>query len=386
LQLRITLGVPLIATEGYAAPNVGHTYTRARELCRKLGQPPEIAQVLWGLWTFHLLKGELATARGIAEEFLRLATHLTYPGLALRGHWAMEITFMHMGEFELAMEHFEKAIALYDPERHRDDAFRFAQNPGVAMRCFAAISLWFLGQPDRGLNVIQQAVTFARELSEPHGLAHALFFAALLHQLRREEKIALDYAEDTIAVSEEHEMVLYRAMARVARGWALNQQGRVDDALEEMREGLAAHHATGTELLGPHFLALLAEALGKAGQAEEGILLLDRALTVAARTGEQYYQAEVHRLRGELLLTQKFRDEHAAAECFYRSIEAARRQRAKSLELRAAMSLVRLYQDHSGKEESRGVLAQICDGFTEGFDTADLREAKALFGNSRECE
>ncbi len=198
LRLQLTLGVPLIATEGYAAPDVGSVYMRARELCQQLGETPEISQVLWGLWTFHILRAELGTAREIAEEFLRLSERLPYPGLAMRGHLAMEITFMHLGEFASAMEHFEKALSLYDPERHRDDAFLYTQNPGVAMRCFAAWALWFLGQPDQALDRMQEALTLARELSEPHGMAHALFFAAILHQLRREARMAQEYAEAAI--------------------------------------------------------------------------------------------------------------------------------------------------------------------------------------------
>src|SRR5262249_40758436 len=161
LSLQLTLGVPLIATEGYAAPAVGTVYTKARELCQQLGETAEISQVLWGLRTFHTVRAELVTAREIAEEFLLLAQSLPYPGLAMRGHWALEITFMHLGEFTLATQHFEKALSLYEPERHRDDAFRYAQNPGVAMRCFAAWALWFLGHPDQALDRIQEALTLA---------------------------------------------------------------------------------------------------------------------------------------------------------------------------------------------------------------------------------
>jgi predicted ATPase len=242
LGLHITLGVPLIATEGYATPDVGSAYTRARELCRQLGEPPEISQVLWGLWTFYLVKAALGTAREIAEEFLRLAEHLPYSGLA------MEVTLIHLGEFAPAMEHFEKALLLYDPERHRDDAFRYSQNSGVATQCHAAWTLWFLGQPDQGLDRMQKALTLARELSEPHGLAHAFFFSAILHQLRRENRIAQEHAEASLEVATEHKLMLYQATGTIARSWALIELGRQEEA-EQIRQGLAAHQATGTELL-----------------------------------------------------------------------------------------------------------------------------------------
>jgi DNA-binding winged helix-turn-helix (wHTH) protein/tetratricopeptide (TPR) repeat protein len=260
LWLQITLGVPLIATEGYAAPDVGAVYLRARALCDRLGTTPEVSQVLWGLWTFHTLRGELSTAFEIAGEFLRLSERVTHPGLAMRGHWAMEITCTHQGKFGLALEHFEKALAMYEADEHRDDPFPDALHPGVAMRGFAAWSLWFVGHPDRALVRIQEAVALARELSEPHGLAHTLLFAAVLHQLRREIAIAQQYADDAIATSRDHGLVFYEAMARIVRGWTLIGQDSGTDAASEIRDGLVAWQGTGAQLMRPHFLALLAEA------------------------------------------------------------------------------------------------------------------------------
>lgn len=397
LWLHLALGVPLIAIEGYAAPDVGSVYTRARELSQRLGETPEISQVLWGLRTFYTVRGELAKAREIAEEFLRLAERLPYAGLAMRGHWALEITFMHTGEFALAMEHYEKALALYDPERHRDDAFRYAQIPGVAMRCFAAWALWFLGRPDQALARMQEAVALAREQSDPHGLAPAYFFAAVLHQLSRDAPMAQEYAEAALAVSSEHGLVLYQAMATIARGWALFEQGQHEEAMAQMRQGLAAHRATGTEVLLPHFLGLEAEALGRSGQAEEGLQIADEALAMAHRTGEGYYQAELYRIRGQLLLMRRkgrsvsraatgpgnvrVAEPAAIAEaegCFNQSIKIAQQQGAKSWELRATMNLARLRQRQGRCEEARSLLARIYDRFTEGFETADLRDATSL--------
>jgi len=308
----------------------------------------------------------------------------------------MEITFMHLGDFALAMEHFEKALLLYDPERHRDDAFRYAQNPGVAMRCFAAWALWFLGHPDQALELIQEALTLARELSEPYGLAHALFFAAILHHLRREEGMAQEHAEAALAVSSEHGLVLYQAMSTITLGWALFEQGKREEAIEQMRQGLAAHQATGSEVVLPHFLGLLAEALGKARQTEEGLRVLDEALE-AARHGDGCYLAELHRIKGELILMQassrgisraatvgktvveaELPPVAQAEGCFKQSMAIAQQQQAKSWELRAVMSLARLYQNQGKREEARTLLTQIYLWFTEGFDTKDLRDAKAL--------
>jgi len=305
-----------------------------------------------------------------------------------------------MGEFTPAMEHFRRAFALFDPKRDRDDAFRYAQNSGVATQCHASWALWFLGQPDQALGRIESALALARELSEPHGLAHTLLFSAIIHQLRREERIAQEHAEASIAIASEHGLLLYQATSTVVRGWSLIKEGHPEEAMEQIRQGLAGHQGTGTQLLRPHFLALLAEALAKAHQTEEGLSVLEEALAAADDTGERYYQAELYRLKGELLLQQSTRAAFSQAAtgataiveddplafanveaCFAQSIKIAQRQEAKSLELRAVMSVARLYQKQGRQKEARSLLAQIYDRFTEGFDTVDLREAKALLGD-----
>jgi DNA-binding winged helix-turn-helix (wHTH) protein/predicted ATPase len=374
LGLQLTLGMPLIATEGYAASDVGNVYLKARRLCEQLGDTPEISQVLWGLWTFHVLRAELGDALQIAEEFLRLSDRLPYPGLKMRAHLAMEISFTHQGDYALAVEHYEKALLLFDPEQHRDDAFLYALNPGIAMRCFASWSLWFLGRPDQALQRIQEALTLARELSEPHGLAHALFFAAILHQLRREASMAQQYADATIAVASEHGLVMYQALGTMTRGWALTEQGSGSDAIESIREGLAAVLGTGASLMRPHFLALLAEALSRAHKTDEALRALEEAMEAADRTGEKSYQSELYRLKGELSASEMAH----AEDCFNKAIQIAQRQNAKSLELRAAVSLSRFYRKHGNPKEALGLLAPVYRSITEGFDTIDLREAKAL--------
>jgi predicted ATPase len=396
LWLHIALGVPLIAIEGYAAPDVGSVYLRARELCQQLGETPKISQVLSGLWSFYAVRAELGTAREIAEEFLRLAERLPYPGLAMRGHLAMEVTSMHEGEFALAMEHFEKALLLYDAEQHLHEAFRYTLNQGVATRCQAAWTMWFLGQPDQALDLIHQALTLARELSEPYGLAHSFFYAAILHQLRREERLAQERAEAALAVSSEHGLVMYQAFGTITRGWALIEQGLQEEGIEQMRQGLAAHETTGTKLTRPHFLALLAEGLGKARQFDEGLRVLEEAQELIDRYGERCYLAELYRIKGELLLmksadrglsraatggkavVESEEAEIAAEDCFDQSINIARQQKARSWELRAAMSLARLYRKQRKQEQACLPLAQVYATFTEGLDTKDLREAKAL--------
>jgi len=376
LRLQLTLGVPLIATEGYAAPSVGVVYTRARELCDRLGDTPDITQVLWGLWTFTILRAELGPALEIAREFLRLPDRLSSPGLAMRGHWALEITFTHRGDFLLALEHFDKVLALYQPDQHRDDAFLYALNPGSTVRCFAAWALWFAGRPVQALVRIREAVTLARESSEPHSLAHALSFAAMLHQVRREPDMARQYAEATISVSREHGLVLYHAMAMIARGWALTLMSGSDAHLPQIREGLAAWESTGARLMRPQCLGLLADALRATSQPEEGLRVLDEALATAEATGERSYDAELYRLRGELLLSRG--DVSAAEASFMQALAVSREQHASALELRAATSLVRLERAHGKTRSALNLLRPVFERFIEGFDTPDLIEARAL--------
>jgi predicted ATPase len=399
LCLQLTLGVPLAATKGYAAVEVGNAYLRSRQLCQQLGDTPDVSEALWGLWAFHTVRTEFGTARDIAEEFLGLGERLPYAEIAMRGHLMMGVTLLHLGEFPLALEHLDKAYSAYDHTLHHEDALLYGQNPVVAIRCHASWALWFLGVADLALERIQEALKLARELSEPHGLAHTLYFAANLHQLRREARLAQEYADAAIAVSREHGLALYEAMATVTRGWSLIEQGRVKDGIEEMRHGLAAHQATGAIVGRPHYLALLSEALGRNAQAEEGLRLINEALELATKNGETRspYLAEIYRIKGELLLIRAASrnlsraatagkelvapdpPEVAEAEsCFIQSIQIAQQQNAKSLALCGAMSLVRISQQYGKQEQARGLLKEILDTFTEGFTIADLREAKSL--------
>jgi predicted ATPase len=378
LWLQMTLGVPLIATEGYAAAEVGRVYLKAREICQRLEPTPELSQVLWGLWTFHALRAELSTALGIANEFLQLAERGTYPGVALRGHWTMEITCTHQGRFRLALDHFERALSLCGSDQERG-MMGDALDAGIAVRGFAGWARWFIGQPDHALVAIQEAVALARYLSEPHGLAHALAFAAVFHQLRRERPTAQQYADEAIALSADHGLALYEAMARIVRGWALIGRGNDEQAAEELRQGLAGWQSTGAQLMRPHFLALLAEACAPTRRDDSGLRLLDEALALSESTGERYYQSELCRLKGERLLA-RARDDatKAAATCFEQSLAIAREQEALSLELRAAVSLARLHHGRSRPAMVRDVILPVYERFQEGFDTLDLREARSL--------
>jgi predicted ATPase len=258
-----------------------------------------------------------------------------------------------------------------------------------------AFVLWDLGYLDQALKRACEALTLARKLSHPYTLAYDLFHAAMFHQFRRDGKAVQELAEEAITLATEHGFHLILPWATIFRGWALTEQGEVEEGIAQMRQSLAAFRATGTGVGVPLYLSLLAKACGKVGQAEEGLSTLAEALAVVDKTGERFYEAERYRLKGELTL-QKFQvsgskfqvpkspksevrsPESEAEECFLKAIEIARKQQAKSLELRAVMSLSRLWQQQGKTAEARQMLAEIYDWFTEGFDTKDLQEAKAL--------
>ena len=386
LEIQLTLGPVLIATKGNAAPEVLHAYARARELCQQVGQTPQLFQVLRGLWNFYLHRVELQTARELGEHLLTLAQHIGDPALLLEAHYALGNTLNYLGEFAAAQAHFAQGIALYDPLQHRSHTFRYGQDPGVFCRAYAAVTLWFLGYPDQALQRSHEALTLAREVVHPFSLGLALFFAAWVHQLRQEGHLTHERAEALIALGAEQRAAVFSAAGTIFRGWALVQrsrepgagQGQMEEGIAQMQQGLAAWRATGAAVFQPSGLALLAAASAQVGQLEEGLTLLAEALAMTNDRGERRWEAEVYRLKGELLLARSAGHEAETEACFRQALDIAHRQQAKSLELRAAMSLARLWQRQGKRAAAHELLAPIYGWFTEGFDTPDLQEAKAL--------
>jgi predicted ATPase len=235
-----------------------------------------------------------------------------------------------------------------------------------------------LGYPDQALQSIHEALTLAQELTHPYSLVYALSMGVLVHQFRREAQAVRERAEELIALSTEQGFPFWLAYGTILRGWALSAQGEGAEGIAQMRQGLVAHRATGAELQRIYFLSLLAEAYGKVGQPEEGLTVLVEALEMTDNTGERHWEAELHRRKGELLLMQQGQKAEEAEECFRQALDIARRQQAKSLEVRAATSLSRLWQLQGKQEEAHQFLAEIYGWFTEGFGTADLKEAKVL--------
>jgi DNA-binding SARP family transcriptional activator/predicted ATPase len=377
LVLQISLGPVLMALKGYGAPEVKRTYDRALEMYQELGETPQQIAVLRGLWAFYLLRAEYRQAYELAHQLLTLAQRPQHSAALMDAHGVLGMTSFYMGDLAAAREHLDRGIALYHPKEHHFLAFVYGQDPGVACLNHSAWTLWFCGFPDQALQKSKEAVTLAQELSHPFSLAFALAFAARVHIYRRDAQKTQEASESAIALCTEQGFPFWLAMASILRGWALAEQGQQQEAIAQMRQGLAVWRATGAALAETSYLALLAEVYGKAGKPGEGLSLLAEALDVLDKTGERYFEPEVYRLKGELLLLRRAAEAEAEAS-FHRAIELARLQRAKSWELRAATSLSRLWRKQDRREEARQLLAEIYGWFTEGFDTPDLREARSL--------
>jgi TOMM system kinase/cyclase fusion protein len=379
ILLQVTLGVPLSATRGWAAPELEQAHRRARELCQQVGETPQLFPMLWGLFAFYLVRGELQTARELVAQALNLAQHIQDPALLAEAHYGTGNTLLWCGELASARAHLEQGLGHYNPQRDRAHALLRGYDPGVACLAFLARVLWHLGYPDQALKYSDEALTLAHDLSHPFSLSWALSWTAALYQLRREVQEARERAEGAFTHSSEQGFPFFVAHGMVLRGWALVQQGQETEGTAQLHQGLAAYRATGAELERSHWLALLADVYGSIGQIEEGLHVLAEALAEGHRHGIRYYEAELYRLKGELLLRQQtVPDAHQAEACFHQALDVARHQGAKSWELRATLSLARLWQRQGKRAAARQLLAEIYAWFTEGFDTADLQEARAL--------
>jgi predicted ATPase len=347
-----------------------------------VGEPSEMFRVLWGVWYGYNLRGEYQRARELGEELLSLAQRVQDPDLLLEAHHALWAILFYGGELAAARSHLEQGLRLYEPQRHRSHAARYTgHDSGVCCRMVAAQSLWLFGYPDQAVASSHASLELAQQLDHPFSLAVALSFAAMLHHCRREAPLTQARAEASITLATEQDFRHQLERARSLRGWALAARGHGEEGIAQIRQALASDRSTGATRDRAYNLALLAEASAQMGQTTEALETLAEALTMLAENGVRWWEAELYRLRGELLLSA---ERGGAEECFHQALNIARRQQAKSLELRAAMSLIRLWQQQGKRMEARQLLVPLYGWFTEGFDTADLQEAKALLEALRE--
>jgi predicted ATPase len=379
LGLQVALKTALWASRGFGSPETERVATRTLELSQRIGAETHVHfWAVFGMSFFYHVRGLLAPARELGEQALDIAERLQDSETLAYGHFGLGDAIFWSGELGLARAHLEQAIAFYDPEWGRAAAFRHGEDCASASHMFLARVLWHLGYPDAALRYAERAVAIAREISHPFSLAAALSWAAALHQLRGEAGRTRDVAEEDLALTMEQIIPFFGAQAMVLRGWALAEQGQCEEGIAGIRQGIDAYCATGANLENSHWLVLLAEACGKAGRIDEALGVLRDALAEIERGGIRYHEVELNRVEGELLLSIEGTNEGRAEASFRKALDIARTQQAKSWELRATTSLARLLVRQGKREAARSLLAPVYNWFTEGFDTADLRDAKAL--------
>jgi class 3 adenylate cyclase/predicted ATPase len=378
LVLQLALAVGLAAIKGFSAPEVERTVIRARELGEQLGDVPELFRALHGLWAVLFIRAEFREAYGLAEQLMARAQSKNDSTLLVSAHFALGDTSFNMGKLLLAREHLEAVISLYDSERHSAFALQTFVDVKVNALGYVAMTLWTLGYPDQARVRAHEAVEFAQAVRHPHSLAGAENMLGIVEGWLRENSAVQVTAERLIPLCTEHGLRLWLTASMVQRGWAIAEQGDDEQGISLMQEGLSLYRATGAEIGLPYHLCGLAEAYIRAARYGEGAIVLEEALVAADKSDERQYEAEIYRMRGELLLKRNPSNPIEALTSFQRAIAISQNQTAKSLELRATMSLARLLAKQGRRDKARAILADIYNWFTEGFDTADLKEAKAL--------
>ena len=376
LEFRSGLGAALLIVKGFAAPETGQAYARARELWEQLGSPSEFLQVPHGQSHYHALRGELDLAQRMDEDLLRLSRQRNDSAGLVLGHFSTGQNLILRGRFALSRSHIEEVLALYDPNSHRPLVRQAGVQPLVISKAYLGIVLFWLGFPDQALAQGSTAVTEALRLAHPPSLAVTLAIALRLLSLAGDNAVLDERTEQLVAVTTEQGFPQMRAMGAIYRGWIKVKNGDVAVGISLLRSGSTAYRATGADAFMPYFIAFLARACEIAEEIGEALTLLDDALRIVERTGERWFEAELNRHKGQLLLRQGHSE--AAEELYRTALNIAREQEAKLWELRAVASLVRLRRDQGRRAEARELLASVYGWFTEGFDTVDLKDAKAL--------
>jgi TOMM system kinase/cyclase fusion protein len=304
VDMLIALGASLLATRGFSAPEVEQTYHRAQHLCQSLDDPHQLFPVVRGLWHYYYVRAEYPTAHALGEQLLTLAQQVREPSMFVAAHRALGTTLFQLGTVSAAHMYFTQGMALYDPQQHHASVFLYGDDEGVLCHSTAAWTLWYLGYPNQALARSHEAVTLAQQVAHPFSLGYALMLSAIFHSFHREVRCTQESAEATISLATEQGFPLWRAVGFVLRGWALAQQGQAQAGIEQFTQGLSALRATGAEINRSYFLTLLAEAYGTIGEPEEGLTVLAESLALVDTTGERWYEPELYRLKGELLLQQ----------------------------------------------------------------------------------
>jgi predicted ATPase len=385
IKLQVALITPLIYVKGHAAAETKAAAEEARLLIERAearGEPPEdpllLFSVLYGFWLANTVAFNGAVSRDLAAQFLALAEKQRAAVPLMVGHRLMGLSLQYTGDFAESRVHLDQAIAAYDPAKHRPLVTRFGQDAQVAALSFRSVTLWLLGYPEVGLRDSDDALKNAREMDQAATLMHALGNAASLYTLCGNLAAAAAHAKELAALAEEKSSLIWKAGGMLFQGSVLALAGNASDGIEILISGMTAWRTTGATLFVPLFLSYLGRAHAEVGQFEEAWRCIGEAMTAVETTKEKWCEAEIHRTAGELTLTSPEPDAAKVEAHFERALAIAREQQAKSWELRAAMSMARLWRDQGKRQQARDLLAPIYGWFTEGFDTLDLKQAKAL--------
>jgi len=380
LLLQTSVGHALIATKGFGNPEVARAFDRAQRLCELAGDTSLLFPVLIGQCVFHQVRLEHERALEISNQCVVLAEREQDADLLVEAHRVLGNTLIWLGRGQAARTHLERSLTYYDPKQHQSHASVYGQDPAVGALSWLTVTLWVLGFPDQALNRAEEAWRLSNDVEHPFSQAWARLFLAFVRALRKEWEVARDSADACIAFSKDQGFPAWIPLASMYRGKAMSELGQPRQAIEMFQQSLAAFEAVGEQQGIPFFLTFLAEACAADGRADEGLRIVDDALTRARKNSGHWCESLLHNTKGKLLLTGRAAE---AETCFWQAIQIARAQEAKSFELQASMSLSRLWQGQGKRREAHTLLAPIYNWFTEGFDTRDLREAKALLEELR---
>jgi predicted ATPase len=366
-----------MAIKGYASPEVEAAYTQAQMLCERVGDLAQQFVTLWGLWGLRLVHVDLKRTHAMSEQMLDIAQRLDHALSLQRAHFAMAMLAFIQGELKTAKTHIDRGLAIEETE-HRH-SYRDVQHPRVGCMTYHAFYLWMRGDSDRAAAQAEAALTLAREIQHPLSETFALVHAAVLYQFRRQWPHVLRLSEAAIQLASEQGFAYFTAAGTILRGWAIAASGDPATGLEQMQAGLQAYRATGAELHVPYLLTMVAEGHRQMHQPEAGRRVLAEALTRVRQTGECWWEAELYRLEGDALWQQSERHVALAEASLRRAVDLANQRGTKALELRASVSLGRLWQRQGQLQQARRLLGTLCQELTEGAETPDLQEAKQLY-------
>ena len=376
IDIQLALGIPLIAVQGYAAAETREAFSRARTLCLQLGDIPEYFQALFGLWGHSWMGGRNDDALRMADEFLSRSRALSDPVLLMVAHRVMGSTLLTVGDFQSSANHFGETIRLSTSKGRQPLYNLYVVEPQAASLLLLSWDLWFLGYPDQSLSRVSEALALGQDLGHPYTVAFAHYMTSVVHLLRGDAARALESAEKSFEMSQEQRFSLYVILSRISRGRAIGDLGRLEEARVEIALGIDEARRNGVGFMLPMMDSWLAEVHAKTGENEYALSIVERALTNIGDATGRSWEAELHRQRAQILLALNPSKDREAESHLRKSIEVARGQSAKSLELRAATNLAGLWRTQGRTDEARALLEPICRWFDEGAETADLRRAR----------